>query len=83
MKDGDMIFAPEIVGNPKIIDKISGAYQILYDQSLGHFKFDNLNKAICIMARKGWKCITITSFNMAKGFGAANYMYALMERVES
>ena len=82
MEDGDMILASEIVRNPEILDKISGAYQMLYDQALASFKFDNLNKAICIMAQKGWKCLGIASFNLSGGiFSSANYMYALMARI--
>ena len=78
-----MILAPEIVRNPEIIDEIRGKYQILYDQTLANFQFDNLNKAICIMAEKGWKCVSITTFNFAAGgiISTANYMYALMEKI--
>lgn len=77
----EMISAPVIVGNPEVIDKIENKYQIIFDQALTYPKFDNLNQAINIMAQKGWKCVNITSLNVAAGFkGTATFLYALMEK---
>jgi len=76
-----MILASEVIRKPEIVDEIKGKYQILYDQALTKFKFDNMNKAICIMAEKGWKCISISTYNLAGGIlSSAVYMYALMEK---
>jgi hypothetical protein len=82
MQETKMILASKIVSNPEIVDEIIGKYQIIYDQALARFKFDNLNKAICIMAEKGWRCVNITSFNLSGGpFSTATHMYALMEKL--
>jgi len=83
MSEAKMIFAPDIIKNPQIIDKIENKYQIIYDQSIAHAKFDNLNHAINVMAQKGWKCVNITTMNIAGGFkGVATFLYALMEKQE-
>jgi len=81
MQKGEMVFANKIVRNPEIADEIEGKYQIVVDQTLAHGKFDNLNKAICIMAEKSWRCINITSFSLSGGIAKQSYMYALMEKV--
>lgn len=70
-----MLFAPNIVSNPEIISEIDGKYQIIYDQSITDFKFDNLNEAICMMSEKGWRCVNITVF-----YDKFRVMYALMEK---
>ncbi len=77
-----MVLAASILSNPLMIDAIQGKYTIVYDQALASLKFDNLNMAINIMAEKGWRCVGITSYNMAgQIFSQAIYMYALMERL--
>ena len=79
-----MIFAPDIVKNPQIVDKIESRYQIIYDQSLTKPRLDNINEAINIMAEKGWKCINILPMNMPAVFkGAAIIIYALMEKLNN
>jgi hypothetical protein len=81
-KDQEMLLAAKIVKNPESVDGIRGRYQIIWDQALAHLSFDNLDRAIKIMAEKGWKAISITSLSRpsALGGGPAMYMYALMER---
>ena len=77
-----MISVVDVVSNPSIIDNLDDKYVIIYDQALVGMKFDNLNRAINIVAKKGWKCINITSFNAAgKYISTAVYMYALMEKL--
>jgi hypothetical protein len=77
-----MIIAHNIVSNPLLLDSLNDRYVVIFDQTLAEMKFDNLNKAINIMAEKGWKCVNITSFN-ASGqlLSTAFYMYALMEKL--
>ena len=83
MNDAKMIFAPDIIRNPEIIDKIENKYQIIYDQALTSPKFDKLNQAINIMVEKGWKCVNITAMNLPGVFkGAATILYALMEKAK-
>ena len=75
--------ATTIVFNPSIVEEIKNRYQIICDQALFGVKFNNLNKAINIMAEKGWRCIGITSFNAAGQaiFPQQLYIYALMEKI--
>ena len=78
-----MLWATKIVSDPNIVEEIKTKYQIICDQALVGLKFDNLNKAINVMAEKGWRCIGITSFNAAGQaiFSQAFYIYALMEKL--
>ena len=66
----EMLKASDIIKDPEIIDKIEGRYQIIKDISP-----TNLNQAINIMARKGWKCVNITG-----GFSTIPNICALMEK---
>ena len=77
-----MILASQIISNPTIIGEIQSKYLIIYDQSLVVMTFDHLNRAINVMAEKGWRCVSITSFNAAgRPLSTMSYMYALMERL--
>ena len=79
-----MIAVGVILKTPEIIDEIKDKYQIICDWSMVKGKFDGLNKAINVMARKGWRCLSITSFGMSGGLlGTDSHMFALMERIES
>jgi hypothetical protein len=75
-----MLIASNILANPSLIDALSQKYVVVFDQALAGLKFDNLNRAINVMAEKGWRCVSLTSFNAAgQIFSSAFYMYALME----
>jgi hypothetical protein len=77
-----MLLATEVLANPSLVDKLIDKYVILFDQALVGLKFHNLNRAINVMAEKGWRCTSITSFNAAgQLFSQAFYMYALMEKI--
>jgi len=67
------IDAKDIVNQTVKIEEIQGKYVVIHDRSLSE-KFNNLNRAICLMAEKEWKCVNIT-------FGANVYLYALMEKI--
>ena len=56
----EMLKASDILDEPEIIDDIEGKYQIIHDESNTGFKFDNLNNAVCLMAEKGWRCLSIS-----------------------
>jgi len=74
--------AKEIVNKPEIVDEIEGDYLIITDTSLKSASFNNLNKAINILSKKGWKCVNITSALMPGGFtGVRADCYVLMERL--
>jgi len=71
--------AIQIVDNPQI--EVEGRYLIIGDTTILKQTFQNLNKAINIMAERGWKCINLTSVMLAGGFtGVRISCYALMER---
>jgi hypothetical protein len=79
-----MILASKILSDSSILDDLKDKYLVIYDQALAGLKFDNLNRAINVMAKEGWKCINITSYNAAGQaiFSQAIYMYALMEKLD-
>jgi len=86
--DQEMLLAAKIVYHPEVVDGIRGRYQIIWDQALMKLDFDNIDRAIKIMAEKGWKAISITSLSRGPGSnplggGSAMYMYALLERSTS
>lgn len=72
-----MILASKIVGNPSLVDSIGDKYAIIYDTAIG-YKFDNLNKAINILAQKGWRCVSIAFLPQEK---VSSAMYTLLERL--
>jgi|GEM_PF-6894469 len=78
-----MILASKILSDSSILTGLKDKYLVIYDQALTGLKFDNLNRAINVMAKDGWKCINITSYNSAGQaiFSQAIYMYALMEKL--
>lgn len=77
-----MIQASKILDDFSILVGLKDKYLVIYDQALTGLKFDNLNKAINVMAKKGWKCINITAYNISgQIFSQAIYMFALMEKL--
>src|SRR5208283_6137686 len=60
-----MMLASAILSDSTFLTNFKDRYLIIYDQALTGLKFDNLNKAINVMAEKGWRCSSITSFNIA------------------
>lgn len=83
VEKGKMIIANKIVNNPKIADQIDRKYQIIWDQSLTDNTCDNLNRAICVMAEKGWQCVHVTAVNRLSPRMSTSIlvMYALMEKI--
>jgi hypothetical protein len=85
-KKGHKTIQPIIlVDNPEKIDEIQGKYLILHDIGFGPtMTFNNMNKAINLMAEKGWRCINISVVSGGSR-GLVPYptydMYALMERL--
>ena len=57
-KDLKMIMATEIVRNPESVKELTGKIRTLYDRSTRisnlPIKFDNLERAMSIMAENGW-----------------------------
>ena len=77
----ECILATKILQNPDLIKDISEKYVILFDQSMGVSpKFNNLNKAINLMAEKGWRCVNVSALQSTAGMTAA-MMYALTEKI--
>jgi len=72
----EMIDAKSLVENPESAAEMSGRYRTIYDSrrlSLG--SFGNLEKAMNIMAKYGWK--PIAAFNI----GGLLCAYVIMEKV--
>ena len=79
-----MILAYNIVSEPEIVDRIKHKYQIIFDKTTEVSGFEYMNEAICVMANKGWRCVSITSTRSSggSGFASEHYIFALMERRE-
>ena len=71
---GDSLMASNIVKKPEEIDRILDPYVLLWDSSVTP-GMNNMNKAINLMAKKGWKCISIC----IEPVGGTT-MYALMQK---
>ncbi len=71
------IEAKAILKDSNMIQEIPGKYTIIYDSSQIGLTFDNLVRAINIMASSGWRCINISSMKSTLG---SNVAYALMIR---
>lgn len=73
--------AKDFVSRPEKIDEIHGSYLIVFDSANMNPNFDNLNKVINLMARKGWRCINICVLETGVSGIKGDIMYALMERM--
>ena len=80
----NMSMASEILTNPKILKSYSGKYLVIADQSveMKNVKFNDLQKAINLVAEDGWKCLGISSNFAPVGSGIIHF-YALMERINT
>ena len=74
-----MVSAREVTKDPKVVTAYPSRYMILYDLSLSNFTFDNLNRAICFLADRGWVPVSITAAPSSGGMGSL-HMYALMRK---
>jgi len=79
----EMISASAILSDSSIFKDVKDRYLVIYDPASKGLKFNNLNKAINVMAEKGWKCVSITNYNTTGEAGSAQgiHMYALMEKI--
>jgi hypothetical protein len=73
-----MILASEVLKNPSIVNA-QNKFLMLYDQTIGGIKFDNMARAINLAAEHGWKPIAMTSFFTPTGL-QAGLMYVILER---
>jgi len=67
------IWADDIVRSPEKVEEIKSKYCVLCDRTVTGGKFDNMNRAINIMAEKGWRCISMTTTGTS--------LYVLMEKI--
>jgi len=74
-KEGKMLTAAEIVGKPAVLDSIQWKMQLVRDLS-NSGRLDNLNRAIVLMAEKGWKPFTMAVSESSRFVSA----YVLMVR---
>ena len=79
MSEEKMLRANEIVGKPELLDRYTGLYLIVVDQALvSAGRFDNLNRAVNIAARKGWRPVLMSNVLRPGGIEAI-YMYVMLE----
>ena len=66
-----MLKAADIVKDPSLVDQIRGRYQTIFDVNSGlkSMGFDNFDRAIKIMAEKGWKAISISVLGLSTIYG--------------
>ena len=75
------ILAYKIVSEPEIIEGVKHKYQIIFDRiTEGQYEFEYINEAICILADKGWRCVSMTSTRTSGRAQSEHYIFALMER---
>jgi len=78
-----MMQASAVLSESSSLKNCVDKYLILYEQASKGLKFDNLNKAINVMAEAGWRCINITSCNvLGEAASKGICMYALMEKTD-
>jgi hypothetical protein len=73
--------ATDIVKKPNFLEHYEDKYMIIYEPTIvgGGYGMNNLDSAICIMAKNGWKPISITShFDSSM---MHTYVYVLMEKI--
>jgi hypothetical protein len=77
-KDLKMVMAADVVKNPSLVDDLEGKFRTLLDTSMriGYepFPFENLEKAMNIMAARGWVPKTMGTMQTA--------MFVIMEKKE-
>ena len=79
--DPVMLLARSIITRPSILDDYPGDFLVVYDQAVTYPRFDNLNRAICLAGKRGWKALSISNLNMPVLTGTQSMMYVLLERV--
>ena len=73
-KGEELVEAKKIVKNPEIVDNYEGKYLLVWDSSLVGGEYKNFEKAINILADKGWKLIQIEAMSKI------NALYAVLEK---
>lgn len=72
IRAGELVPGPGLGSHPEIADGLQGKYRTIWDTSMKGGGLDNLEKAVNILADKGWKPVL-----MAAGTG---FVYVMMER---
>ena len=75
-----MLQAVTVVADPTRLDKYPSPYLILVDQAISSLQFDNLNRALCLAAERGWRPLSISCLNSPVMIQSQSAMYALLER---
>jgi len=70
------LWASDIMKKPELIKDLTEPYVLICDRTMTGGLFDNLIRAINLMAKEGWDCISISSS------GTTVSLYALMKKVK-
>jgi len=82
--DQGCLSAPLIVANPEeVLGKIRGRYQVIFDSAKIGTTWDNFDRALKIMAEKGWRLVAISSLSINMGIYFDLHVYGVLERRES
>lgn len=74
-----MLSAAKALSDPALLDEYPSPFLILFDQAAVYPQFDNLNRAICMAAERGWRALSISNLNMPILTGSMSIMYVLLE----
>jgi len=75
-KDLKMLYAAEMAKNPSIADNLQGKFRTLWDTGFTGGALNNLEKAMNIMATRGWIPKAMTAYD------GARVVYVIMEKKE-
>jgi hypothetical protein len=78
-KNFEMVPVVEIVKNPD--RDLEGRIRTVYDQRMKGFSWDNLEKALSILAEKGWKPVCAAAFENTIGI-KSQLIYVVIEKKE-
>ena len=78
------LLASDIISNPDQLDELSGRYVLVADQTvkMKNVKFNDVQRAMNMMAERGWRCVNISSVFAPVNSGVLCF-YALMERLDT
>jgi len=75
-----MLQAVTVLADPTRLDKYPSPYLILVDKAISSLQFDNLNRALCLAAERGWRPLSISCLNSPVMIQSQSAMYVLLER---
>ena len=76
VKNLKMVSASDIIRNPE--QDLEGNIRTIFDQSLAGLTWDNMEKALSILAEKGWRPVCMTALELSST--KAKLLYVIMSK---